>query len=234
VTHDPAPLDVDAILAQLKDFQRASVEYVFKRLYLDEEPARRFLVADEVGLGKTLVARGVIAKAIQHLREKEIPRIDIVYICSNADIAWQNINRLQMPGQQSLALASRITLLPVTLKDLKSISIGNLMGVLGASSGRHDPGRRLRSGETLQSCPSTTRRRLHSALAAEELAGGLGPGPGELGQQLTATAEQRPKQPRDGEHHVAVGHGGEQLPRAAIRPTAAASSPMGSILAARK
>ena len=116
---DPAPLDVDAILAQLKDFQRASVEYVFKRLYLDEEPARRFLVADEVGLGKTLVARGVIAKAIQHLREKEIPRIDIVYICSNADIARQNINRLNVTGQQEFALASRITLLPVTLKDLK-------------------------------------------------------------------------------------------------------------------
>jgi hypothetical protein len=66
VSAEPQALNVDAILAQLKDFQRASVEYVFRRLYLDEKPARRFLVADEVGLGKTLVARGVIAKAIQH------------------------------------------------------------------------------------------------------------------------------------------------------------------------
>jgi hypothetical protein len=120
VKDDPAPVDVDAVLGQLKDFQRASVDYVFKRLYLDEHPARRFLVADEVGLGKTLVARGVIAKAIQHLREKEIPRIDIVYICSNADIARQNINRLNVTGQDDFALASRITLLPVTLKALKN------------------------------------------------------------------------------------------------------------------
>ena len=74
------------------------MEYVFQRLYLDPKPARRFLVADEVGLGKTLVARGVIAKAIEHLIEKNIARIDIVYICSNADIARQNINRLNVTG----------------------------------------------------------------------------------------------------------------------------------------
>jgi hypothetical protein len=54
--HDPALLPVEAILAQLRDFQRASVEHVFERPYLDERPARRFLVADEVALGKTLVA----------------------------------------------------------------------------------------------------------------------------------------------------------------------------------
>ena len=119
MSKDPPLIDVDAILGSLKDFQRASVDCVFRRLYLDEEPARRFLVADEVGLGKTLVARGVIARAIQHLREKEIPRIDIVYICSNADIARQNINRLNVTGQEDFALASRITLLPVTLRNLK-------------------------------------------------------------------------------------------------------------------
>lgn len=55
------------ILDSLKDFQRSTVEYVFQRLYVDEDCTRRFLVADEVGLGKTLVARGVIAKAIDHL-----------------------------------------------------------------------------------------------------------------------------------------------------------------------
>ena len=61
---------------------------------------RRFLVADEVGLGKTLVARGVIARTIDHLwnevsRDKE-RRIDVIYICSNADIARQNIDRLDI------------------------------------------------------------------------------------------------------------------------------------------
>ena len=38
-------------------------------MYEDPDLVHRFLVADEVGLGKTLVARGVIAKAIDHLRD---------------------------------------------------------------------------------------------------------------------------------------------------------------------
>lgn len=110
--------DVRAVLSGLKDFQRRSVDYVFRRLYLDDEYTRRFLLADEVGLGKTLVAKGVIAKTIDYLWDR-VPRIDIVYICSNADIARQNVNRLNVAGQEDLALASRITLLPVTLRDLK-------------------------------------------------------------------------------------------------------------------
>lgn len=106
--------DVQKILDGLKPFQRDTVEYVFDRLYRDPTCSRRFLVADEVGLGKTLVARGVIAKAIDHLWDT-IDRIDIVYICSNADIARQNINRLNITGQDDFAHASRLTLLPATL-----------------------------------------------------------------------------------------------------------------------
>jgi hypothetical protein len=45
------------VLASLKDFQRDTVEYVYRRLYTDADSVRRFLVADEVGLGKTLVAK---------------------------------------------------------------------------------------------------------------------------------------------------------------------------------
>ena len=78
--------DCNAILGSLKDFQRETVDYVFRRLYADEDCTRRFLVADEVGLGKTLVARGVIAKTIDHLW-KTVHRIDIIYICSNSNIA---------------------------------------------------------------------------------------------------------------------------------------------------
>ena len=58
--------DFSHALGGLKDFQRWTVDTVFRRLYGDEDPTRHFLVADEVGLGKTLVARGVIAKAIEH------------------------------------------------------------------------------------------------------------------------------------------------------------------------
>ena len=63
-------LDVGASLKGLKDFQRRTVEYVFDRMYSDTKPARRFLVADEVGLGKTLVARGIVAKVVEKPTEE--------------------------------------------------------------------------------------------------------------------------------------------------------------------
>ena len=72
---DVKRLDVDRVLAGLKDFQRDTVEYVFQRLYLDEDKVSRFLIADEVGLGKTLIARGIIAKAIDYLWEDELKHL---------------------------------------------------------------------------------------------------------------------------------------------------------------
>ncbi len=108
--------DPQKVLRQLKPFQRDTVEYVFRRMYLDPDHTRRFLVADEVGLGKTMVAKGVLAKAIDHLWDR-VDRIDVVYICSNADIARQNINRLNMTGG-GVEFAYRITLLPIYLNQL--------------------------------------------------------------------------------------------------------------------
>jgi Helicase conserved C-terminal domain len=111
-------LAVEPILKRLRDFQRRTVDYVFKRMFLDDDPAYRFLVGDEVGLGKTMVARGVIAKTIQHL-QPQVSRIDIVYVCSNAAIANQNLNRLNVYGNQDFALATRLTLLPVRISGLR-------------------------------------------------------------------------------------------------------------------
>src|SRR5690606_36646192 len=111
--------DLDAVLATLKDFQRDTVEYAFRRMYLDDPPARRFLIADEVGLGKTLVARGLIAKALHHLK-REVERVDVVYVCSNGAIARQNINRLSVTEAEHTAIASRLTLLPAVVERLKS------------------------------------------------------------------------------------------------------------------
>ena len=111
------PPNIKAELGMLKDFQRATTDYVFRRFY-GAGATQRFLVADEVGLGKTLVARGVIAKAIDRLWHK-VRRIDIIYICSNADIARQNLDRLQIEGVTASARASRLTLLPLYVKDLR-------------------------------------------------------------------------------------------------------------------
>lgn len=58
-----------APLTGLKDFQQRTVNYVFQQFYGDKQQ-NRFLVADEVGLGKTMVARGIIAKASNIYRIK--------------------------------------------------------------------------------------------------------------------------------------------------------------------
>jgi len=110
--------DVEKILSGLKDFQRASVEYVFRRMYRDEHPARRFLIADEVGLGKTLVARGVVAKVVDKLWHEQ-DSINIVYICSNSDIAQQNVRRLRLNKDFDFRTPERITLLPQYVDDLR-------------------------------------------------------------------------------------------------------------------
>ena len=102
-------------LAPLKMFQRRTVDYVFERLYGSDDPVRQFLVADEVGLGKTMVARGVIARMIEHLWDTTA-RIDILYICSNQAIAAQNLNRLNVLGRRELALPTRMTLIPLQLR----------------------------------------------------------------------------------------------------------------------
>ena len=111
----------DDVLSGLKDFQLQTVEYVFKKLYGKEEAGTtvpgRFLVADEVGLGKTLVARGVVAKTLDHLKTKN--QTNIVYICSNGSIAMQNIKRLNVTGQDNFAVATRLTLLPMQVKTLR-------------------------------------------------------------------------------------------------------------------
>lgn len=117
-------IDVEGILGTLKEFQRRSVDYVFRRLYTDAHTTTRFLVADEVGLGKTMVARGLIAKTVDYLRrEKGVKRIDIVYICSNAAIAKQNINRLNIFRDAEFQHATRLTLLPVRLKNLRENAV---------------------------------------------------------------------------------------------------------------
>src|SRR5271165_4173558 len=128
--------DTASVIAGLKDFQIATVNYVFDRFY-GPDPTRRFLVADEVGLGKTLVARGVIARTIDHLWDEvmrnKARRIDVIYICSNADIARQNIDRLTIPGCDEAAQATRLTLLPLQMQDLRNHRV-NFVALTPATS----------------------------------------------------------------------------------------------------
>ncbi|HLR93649.1 MAG TPA: hypothetical protein VK053_03925 [Jiangellaceae bacterium] len=111
-----APLiDVEDLLSRLKPFQRATVDHAFRRLWTDDDAVDRFLVADEVGLGKTLIAKGVAARAIDTLSKRK-PSVTIVYICSNNQIARQNLERLrELTGGQAQQNAGRITMLPQTM-----------------------------------------------------------------------------------------------------------------------
>jgi len=82
-------------LASLKDFQRATVDTVYQQMY--QENQRCMLVADEVGLGKTIVAKGIIARRIQsRIINQEHRPLRVTYICSNQVIARENIRKLNL------------------------------------------------------------------------------------------------------------------------------------------
>lgn len=116
-------------LRDLTAFQRRSVNHVFDQYY-GPAHARRFLVADETGLGKTRVAQGVIAMAIQHLQNVDsVKRIDVVYVCANADLAQQNIKRLNVTGRPELPFSSRLTMLAAHSARLNSRASNGLKPV---------------------------------------------------------------------------------------------------------
>jgi hypothetical protein len=81
-------------------FQEAAVSHIVER-FRDKNGSRRFLLADEVGLGKTFVARGVIAEMAQRRKA-----LKVMYLCSNSEIATQNRPKLvDNPGK----LIGRVT-----------------------------------------------------------------------------------------------------------------------------
>jgi NAD(P)-dependent dehydrogenase (short-subunit alcohol dehydrogenase family) len=117
--------DPNSIIEPLKSFQRRTVDHAFHRLFEAEDSTQRFLVADEVGLGKTLVARGIIARAVDHLWDST-DRIDVIYICSNQSIARSNLPKLQVTGQSAdaEAHATRLTMLATEMAPQKRRAAG--------------------------------------------------------------------------------------------------------------
>lgn len=83
-------------LGSLSDFQRATVDQVCRQLYGSTGLQGRVWVGDEVGLGKTLVARGVVASLLSRRLEEnpELPPLRVVYICSNQALALENAGKL--------------------------------------------------------------------------------------------------------------------------------------------
>ena len=129
--------DAEAILSELKSFQRDAVDHVIDRFYESADASRRFLVADETGLGKSVVARGVIARVIDQLENDDtVDRIDVVYICSNADLAQQNLQRLNVTGNPHLAFTSRLSLLALESRRLSGTAIdGKVVNLVSFTPG---------------------------------------------------------------------------------------------------
>jgi hypothetical protein len=96
---------IDGTMESLKDFQAVTVDYVYEQLY--EKGRQKMLIADEVGLGKTIVAKGIIAKSFKNYldnydqQKKNNATFNVVYICSNLALAKQNIRKLNFTGQDT-------------------------------------------------------------------------------------------------------------------------------------
>lgn len=79
-----SPLDA----LNLEPFQKRTARYVHERMFKGGQ--KRFLIADEVGLGKTKVAQGVIALATARR-----PRANVLYVASSGHIVGQNLAKLR-------------------------------------------------------------------------------------------------------------------------------------------
>jgi hypothetical protein len=72
-----------------KHFQRATAAAALETMTAKKGP-RRFLIADEVGLGKTIVARTIVHEMIKRHRRPLV----VFYVSSNLNIAHQNRSKL--------------------------------------------------------------------------------------------------------------------------------------------
>ncbi len=75
-----------------KDFQQATADRI---LTVFRSGQNRILLADEVGLGKTIIASDVIRQVANwHKYEKQDDHFKVIYVCSNINIANQNARKL--------------------------------------------------------------------------------------------------------------------------------------------
>ncbi len=158
---------IEKSLDQLKDFQRATVDVCYDWLF--KQGQSRMLVADEVGLGKTIVAKGVIARRLKaKLDGGNDSPMRVTYICSNQIIGWENVKKLDLyPNQESYD--STITRLAY-LAYKPSFDPGHLLWLNTLT-----PGTSFRSSETAGE--QDERKLLYTLLMSdEEILAPLAPG----------------------------------------------------------
>ena len=103
---------VNSVMSGLKDFQQATVNRIDQLFREDKHKITRVLVSDEVGLGKTLIAKGTVAKMALLRHEEKDDLFRVVYVCSNATIADQNLKKLRITADTILddSYSSRLSM----------------------------------------------------------------------------------------------------------------------------
>ncbi len=97
---------------EYKDFQKEAIKKVVGGYERKEN--NRFLVADEVGLGKTIIAKGTI-RCLMYFNylSKGCPKeyeYNVLYLCSNLNIAEQNKSKLGIAETEKVSLMKEVIL----------------------------------------------------------------------------------------------------------------------------
>lgn len=90
---------------EAKEFQKATADRIGEIFSegMKEGKKKRVLLADEVGLGKTIIAREVIDKVRQLRESVKDDMYRVVYVCSNINIVHQNTRNLGMKEELNIS-----------------------------------------------------------------------------------------------------------------------------------
>ena len=105
-------------------FQQDGAEKAYQSLFVENN--NRYLLADEVGLGKTITAATVIAKKALAAKKEGQKNIHIGYICGNMALALQNIKKLRRKILEVLEESGEREAFSIEDKQAESLSLSFL------------------------------------------------------------------------------------------------------------
>jgi hypothetical protein len=106
-------------MSKAKDFQLATAKRIIE---IFKSGQKRVLLSDEVGLGKTIMARTVVemAKSLPGVETDGVYRV--VYVCSNQNIIQQNTRNLGIPKEDIMQIQdSRLSMQHLILQERKML-----------------------------------------------------------------------------------------------------------------
>ena len=106
-------------MSKAKDFQLATAKRIIE---IFNSGQKRVLLSDEVGLGKTIMARTVVemAKSLPGVETDGVYRV--VYVCSNQNIIQQNTRNLGIPKEDIMQIQdSRLSMQHLILQERKML-----------------------------------------------------------------------------------------------------------------